>query len=66
MSAGSEMCVWRIKRQDPGEGGVFLPRLTVCSGLGHLYRDKKTLGECGSRLPRVLFSSVLIPVYLFP
>lgn len=39
MSAGSETLVWRIKRQDPGQGGVFLPHLTVCSGLSLLCRD---------------------------
>lgn len=39
MSAGSETRVWRIKRQDPGQGGVFLPHLTVCSGLSLLCRD---------------------------
>lgn len=45
MSAGSETCVWRIKRQDPGQGGVFLPHLTVCSGLSHLCRDGRRQRE---------------------
>lgn len=45
MSAGSETRVWRIKRQDPGQGGVFLQHLTVCSGLSHLCRDGRPQRE---------------------
>lgn len=42
MSAGSEACVWRIKGQDPNQGGVCLLHLNCLFGVEPLLQRWKT------------------------